>query len=295
VTVAEALAEGASRLGGTGIDSPGPDAELLLRHVLGWDRATLYAESRAPLAPAAASTFFSLVEERRRRRPLQHLTGRQEFWGREFLVGPDVLIPRPETEILVEAALGWLKEVERPLLVDVGTGSGCIALSLAAERPDAEVYATEISPPALAVARENARRFGLEARVRFGEGDLLEPVRSLAGRVHLVLSNPPYVDPAEAGRLAPEVRDHEPAVALFPGPDPYAAYRRLAPAAATLLRPGGAILVEIGRGMDAEVVRLLGEAGLTRTRVFPDLQGIPRTILAEPAEGPASASSPDLS
>jgi release factor glutamine methyltransferase len=281
VNVAQALERAASHLKEAGIESARPDAELLLRHVLGWDRATLYAEARALVPPSEESAFFSLVQERGRRRPLQHLTGRQAFWGREFLVGPDVLIPRPETELLVEAALGRLRGVLRPLVVDVGTGSGCIALSLAAERPDADVHATDISGPALAVARENARRLGLTNRVRFHEGDLLEPIRQLEGRLHLVACNPPYVDPLEAPRLAPEVRDHEPAVALFPGPDPYALYRRLAPAAAGMLRPGGSLLLEIGQGMESEVVRLLEEAGLRIDRVIPDLQGIPRTIAAE--------------
>jgi release factor glutamine methyltransferase len=281
VNVAQALERAASHLKEAGIESACPDAELLLRHVLGWDRATLYAEARALVPPSEESTFFSLVQQRGRRRPLQHLTGRQAFWGREFLVGPDVLIPRPETELLVEAALGRLRGVVHPLVVDVGTGSGCIALSLAAERPDADVHATDISGPALAVARENARRLGLTNRVRFHEGDLLEPIRQLEGRLHLVACNPPYVDPLEAPRLAPEVRDHEPAVALFPGPDPYALYRRLAPAAAGMLRPGGSLLLEIGQGMESEVVRLLEEAGLRIDRVIPDLQGIPRTIAAE--------------
>jgi release factor glutamine methyltransferase len=281
VNVAQALERAASHLKEAGIESARPDAELLLRHVLGWDQATLYAEARALVPASEEGAFFSLVQKRGGRRPLQHLTGRQAFWGREFLVGPDVLIPRPETELLVEAALGRLRGVGQPLVVDVGTGSGCIALSLAAERPDADVHATEISGPALAVARENARRLGLTDRVRFHEGDLLEPVRQLQGRLHLVASNPPYVDPLEAARLAPEVRDHEPAVALFPGPDPYALYRRLVPAAAVLLRPGGSLLLEIGQGMESEVVRLLVEAGLRVDRVIPDLQGIPRTILAE--------------
>jgi release factor glutamine methyltransferase len=281
VNVAQALERAASDLKEAGIESARPDAELLLRHVLGWDRATLYAEAGALVPPSEERTFFSLVQKRGRRRPLQHLTGRQAFWGREFLVGPEVLIPRPETEILVEAALGRLRGIAHPLLVDVGTGSGCIALSLAAERPDAEVHATEISGPALAVARENARRLGLADRVHFHEGDLLEPVRQLEGRLHLVASNPPYVDPREAPRLAPEVRDHEPAVALFPGPDPYALYRRLAPASSRMLRPGGSLLLEIGQGMESEVVRLLAEAGLRVARVIPDLQGIPRTVVAE--------------
>jgi release factor glutamine methyltransferase len=283
VNVAQALEQAASHLGEAGIESAELDAELLLRHVLGWDRAKLHADARSLLPPAAESAFFSLVEKRGQRRPLQHLLGTQSFWGREFLVGPDVLIPRPETEILVEAALGLLQRVFCPLLVDVGTGSGCIALSLAAELPEAEVHATEIFPPALAIARENARRLGLAGRVHFYQGDLMEPVRHLEGRLHLVASNPPYVDPREAPLLAPEVRDHEPAVALFPGSDPYALYRRLGPAAASMLRPGGVLLVEVGRGMEGEVVRLLADAGLGVERVIPDLQGIPRTVVAKRA------------
>jgi release factor glutamine methyltransferase len=195
-------------------------------------------------------------------------------------VSPDVLIPRPETELIVEAALGLLREVPNPVIADVGTGSGCIALSLAAERSDAVVSGIDISPAALAVARRNASRLGLEGRLRFLEGDLLEPLRAEFGGIDMVVSNPPYVDPADAPGLAPEVRLHEPAPALYPPSEPYSVYRALAPQAAAALRPGGTLLLEVGQGMRDEVVRICEGAGLPVLRVIPDLQGIPRTVVS---------------
>lgn len=218
------------------------------------------------------------MTERARRRPLQHLTGRQAFWRHEFLVTPDVLIPRPETELIVEEALRRLRGLSRPVLVDVGTGSGCIALSLAAELEAAEAHATEISPAALAVARENARRLGLQGRVAFHEGDLLAPVAEPPGRFDLVTCNPPYVDPAH--ELAPEVRDHEPALALFPPGDPLSVYRRLAPQALRALKRGGSLVVEVGQGQAEAVVAMFRDAGLTVDAVVPDLRRIPRTVVA---------------
>lgn len=288
MTVAEALRLAATRLLGAGVPDSAWDAEALLRHVLGWDRAKVVAESPSLLPPDAEGRFFALVEQRARRRPLQHLTGTQHFWRHEFLVGPDVLIPRPETELVVEAALDLLRDVRAPLIVDVGTGSGCIALSLAAERPDAEVHAVDISPAALAVAEENARRLGLEGRVRLHLGDLLEPLVGLAGRIELVASNPPYVDAAE--NLAPEVRDHEPALALFPPADVRSVYRRLAPQACGLLRAGGWLVVEVGKGMEGEVGRLCEEAGLAVERVIPDVQSIPRALVTRRSPSASNAS-----
>jgi release factor glutamine methyltransferase len=162
----------------------------------------------------------------------------------------------------------------------VGTGSGCIALSLAAERPDGVYHATDISADALAVARENARRLGIEDRVRFHEGDLLEPVASLARGVDLIACNPPYVDAAELPQLEPEVRDHEPRAALVPPGDRYSVYRRLAPQAASLLRAGGLLVVEVGQGMAEEVVAICGGAGLEPLPPVSDLAGIPRMVVA---------------
>jgi release factor glutamine methyltransferase len=280
LTVSQALLLATRRLTEAGVAHPDLDAELLLRHVMDWDRVRLVTEGQSELPAGVEARFLSLVEGRARRRPLQHLTGTQHFWRHEFLVSPDVLIPRPETEVLVESALDLLRELGRPLIVDVGTGSGCIALSLAAERPDAEVHAVDVSPAALAVARENAHRLGLDGRVRFHEGDLLEPVAPLAGRIALVASNPPYVSPAELPGLMAEVRDHEPRVALVPPQEPYSVYRRLAVQAATALAPGGWLVTEIGVEMDREVARICEAAGLAVQTIVPDLRSIPRTVLA---------------
>jgi release factor glutamine methyltransferase len=279
MTAAAALvSDAAATLAAAGVPAPEWDAERLLRHVLGWDRATLVASPAAAVAPEAEARFRALVARRAARVPLQHLLGNQAFWKHEFQVTPDVLIPRPETELLVETSLELLKDIERPLIVDVGTGSGCIALSLAAERPDAEVHAIDISAPALAVAMENARRLGLESRVAFHHGDLLEPVAHLTGRIDLVVSNPPYVDPKGRESLAPEVRDHEPALALFPPSDPLSLYGRLAKASASSLRPGGWLVVELGHGQAASVEALCRNDGLVPTRLDRDLAGIPRSL-----------------
>jgi release factor glutamine methyltransferase len=280
VTVLEALRQATARLREAGIDTPDHDAEVLLRHVLGWDRARLIADGVTPFASDHQAAYDALVDERANRRPLQHLTGTQWFWKHEFRVTSDVLIPRPETELLVEAALELLRDVEHPLVVDVGTGSGCIALSLAAERPDAEIHAADISEPALAVARDNASRLGLDDRVAFHHGDLLAPVTSLAGSVDLVVSNPPYVGAEELATLAPEVRDHDPRVALVPPGDPFAIYRRIVPAASEVLRPGRWLAMEMGAGMADEVTRTIESAGLRLHRVLPDAAGVPRSVIA---------------
>lgn len=248
----------------------------------------MLSRPKSSIAPPAVARFLSLVEERARRRPLQHLTGTQAFWRHEFQVTSDVLIPRPETELLVEAGLEVLRDVPQPTVVDVGTGSGCIALSLAAERLDAVVHAVDVSAPALAVARENVRRLGLEGRVSLHRGDLLDPVASLTGAVSLVVSNPPYVDVSEADSLAPEVREHEPTLALFAPGDRYSVYRRLAPAARAVLRPGGHLLLEVGLGMADEVCRICEASGLQVTQVLDDLQRIPRAIVAQRTTGPTT-------
>jgi release factor glutamine methyltransferase len=263
------------------VPDPERDAELLLRHALGWDAASLVARSREPLEGQRLARFDSLVAERSRRVPLQHLVGSVEFWRREFLVSKAALIPRPETELLVERALLELASREAPLVIDVGTGTGCIALSIAAERPDAQVYALDVSAEALALAQENARRLGLAQRVMFRQGDLLAPVADLARRVHVIASNPPYLDASEMRTLAPEVSDHEPRVALLPPDgDRYSMYRRLAPQARGLLREHGLLLLEIGLGMEREVRSICEAAGLSVLEVRADLQGIPRMIAA---------------
>ncbi len=281
MTIGQALREAAARLQAAGVPSPDLDAELLLRHVLGWERARLIASPHDTLPDPAAADYGALIDQRAARRPLQHLTGRQAFWKHEFVVTRDVLIPRPETELLVEVAMERLAGLSAPTVVDVGTGSGCIALSIALERPDAAVWALDVSPAALAVAAGNARRLGVVDRVRIAQSDLLSAVRDLAGRVDLILSNPPYVDPAEIPGLEPEVRDHEPRGALVAPEGHDALYARLAREAAAVLRPGGTLAVEIGAGMDAGVRRLMADAGLHVRGVRNDLAGIARVVVAD--------------
>jgi release factor glutamine methyltransferase len=285
MTVSEALAFATRRLGAASVPDAAQDAELLLRHVLGWDRARILTEGSTCLA-AAQARYLELVAARERRRPLQHLTGFQAFWRHDFVVTPDVLIPRPETEILVEACLRELRGRVAPRLVDVGTGSGCIAISLALERPDAEVVAVDLSEAALEVARQNAARLGAD-RVAFHHGDLLAGEGS---GFDLIASNPPYVDESEVEALAPEVRDHEPRRALVPPSGKREdVYRRLLPAATRALAEGGVVVVEIGHGMEGVIREACADAGLEVTRVVPDLAGIPRVVVARRSGYRASA------
>lgn len=274
----EAIEWAAARLGASGVPEPRRDAERLLAYVGGWDAAGMIVHSRDALPPADVERFEHLVEQRAARRPIQHLIGLAPFWRQELRVTPDVLIPRPETEHLVEAALDHLAPLADPVVADVGTGSGCIALAIAGERADARVHAVDLSAAALAVARENAQRLGLAGRVRFHEGDLLEPMAGLP--LDLVATNPPYVAEEEMAALAPEVRDHDPRMALVPPGDRYSVYRRLAHQARAALKPGGTLMVEVGQGMSAEVGRILEAAGFAVERVISDLQGIPRVVIA---------------
>lgn len=285
--VAGTLRGAERRLVAAGILNGGWDAELLLRHVTGWDRTRLLraAQDDEALPGDVHARFEALVVERARRRPLQHLTGVQAFWQHEFLVTRDVLIPRPDTEVLVEAALQALRPRPAPRVVDVGTGSGCIALSLAHELPGARVCALDISAAALDVARANARRLGLTERVSFHQGDLLAPVADLAGNIDAVVSNPPYVDPGERAELAPEVLDHEPHAALFGEGDAYGVYARLIPQAAAFLKPDGFLLLEIGHGMAPGVVVLCRGEGFEVLEVLRDLPGIERVVVARLARG----------
>ena len=280
MTVTHALDLAIARLHAGGVSHPPLDAELLLRHVLGWDRAKVLARGGDALSPGDEARFFFLVAARARRRPLQHLTGTQAFWRHEFVVGPAVLIPRPETEVLVEGCLGLLAATTAPRVIDVGTGSGCIALSLAAERPDAILVATDLSAAALVVARENASRLDLADRVRFVRADLLDAFRSGAPPFDLVVSNPPYVHDTEWRDLAPEVRDHDPRSALVPEGGVAALYGRLLAGAARVLRPGGAVAVEVGAGQSAAVAAQAAEAGFQFPRTLRDLQEIPRVVVA---------------
>jgi release factor glutamine methyltransferase len=269
--VRAALDEGRGRLERAGLPDPLREAEILLAAVLGVARASLHVDPPAP-APADLARYAALLARRERREPAAYLLGRCEFLSREFLVTPAVLVPRPETEHLVEAALAEIPRDGAALAVDVGTGSGCIAVSVAAERPGARVVALDRSAAALAVAGENARRHGVADRVLLFRGDLLGAVR---GPVDLVLSNPPYVGTGET--VDPEVL-HEPREAVFAGPDGLEAYRALAPAAARVLRPGGLLLVETPGARIEEIAAILRAAGLAPRPPLPDLAGRPRVL-----------------
>jgi len=246
-TVGEALRWGREVLRGAGCESPALDAELLLSEVLGWTRARVLAHPEAALNPAQGAAYRRLVGRRARREPLAYILGRRAFWGMDLKVRPGVLIPRPETELLVERALAWVLErggrAWSGTVADVGTGSGAVVVALARELPWARFWATDASPEALWVAQENACRQGVVHRIRFARGDWLAPVE---GPVDCIVSNPPYVPSGELDRLAPEIARYEPRPALDGGPDGLAAYRRLVPQAARALSPGGALFLEVG-------------------------------------------------
>jgi release factor glutamine methyltransferase len=277
--IRSALAWAASRLEKEPVGSPRMAAETLLMHVLGCDRAFLHAHPERGLSAGEQSRYRDAVELRASGVPLQYITGHQEFWGLDLTVTPAVLIPRPETEHLVEAALAFLRreKIPRPRAVDVGTGSGCIILALASELADAELHATELSAAALDVARANARRLGLGARVTFHRCDLLECFPEQQ-RFDLIVSNPPYVGDKERDKVQREVREHEPEMAVFAGEDGLTVYRRLITAAERRLAPGGALMMEIGYSIGEAVCGLL--AGWKEIRLIPDLQGIPRVVVA---------------
>jgi release factor glutamine methyltransferase len=209
---------------------------------------------------------------------LQYITGHQEFWGLDLLVTPAVLIPRPETEHAVETALDILREIPSPRIIDVGTGSGCIALALASELPEAKIDAVDISREALDVARQNAEQLGFSSRVQFGESDLLREYLSSGPTFDMVVSNPPYVGESEADKLQVEVREHEPHCALFGGVQGLDIYRRLMPQARQVLKPRGWLVMEIGYSQEEQIRGLLRE--WNEVRSVPDLQGIPRVIAA---------------
>jgi release factor glutamine methyltransferase len=268
------------RLAAAGIasDEAGLDAVLLARHVLGWDAATWIARETDPAPPGFVERYRELVARRTRREPMGYLLGRVEFWGLELEVSPAVLIPRPESEIIVEAALGAARGLPAPLIVDVGTGSGCLAVALASALPAARILAIDVSAPALAVARRNAARHGVARRIALVRGDLLGPLR---GEADLIVSNPPYVPRTERHNLQPEVRAYEPPEALFAGDDGLAVIRRLVAGAETHLRPGGWLIFELGIGQQPAVRALLEQSGRWHSiDIRPDLQGIPRTAMA---------------
>lgn len=252
------------------------DAEVLARHVLDCDRATLLTRARDPLPSAFDRLFRALVARRAAREPIAYIVGHREFWGLEFEVTPAVLIPRPETELIIEEVLASLphRELVRRI-VDVGTGSGCLAITLAVEFPSATVTGTDISADALDVASRNAIRHHTDARVTFLQRDLLDAVE---GPADVIVSNPPYVRAGDAAAISPDVR-YEPATALYGGSDGLDIIRRLFKDAARPLAPGGWLVVEFGLGQEEDVREAAGDAAWTVARIRGDLQGIPRVAV----------------
>lgn len=269
MTIQTALLQGQRLLEEAGTEAPRLTAEVLLAHAVGCERVWLIAHSNDELIELWWIHYGRYLHQRLQGKPTQYITGRQEFHGREFRVTPDVLIPRPETEHLIEAAL----EKWREPCVDIGAGSGAVAVTLALER-NTPVTATELSLPALRVAAENARRLG--ARVDLVACDLAAPLAdSFFG---LIVSNPPYVALRDKATLQREVREHEPEIALYAGDDGLDVYRRLIPEAARILKPGGWLILEIGAAQ-ADPVRTLLHAW-SDVEVRPDLAGLPRVVLA---------------
>jgi release factor glutamine methyltransferase len=295
--VRSALGDAIAQLERENVPSAALAAELLLMHSLGRDRAWLYAHTEQELDAATRERFFSLIARRASGVPTQHLTGHQEFWGLDFEVTPDVLIPRPETEYVIEVALARLgvdSEASSPRskeifeIADVGTGSGCIAIALAHELPTAHIFATDISAAALEVARRNATRHGVASRINFVECNLMDAFLNQSSvtshsspHFDVVASNPPYIGRQDAATLPREVREHEPEEALFGGETGTETYAPLIAQAATLLRPGGFLVLELGHNSAEHVSRLLDAPEWTSVTINRDLAGIARIASAQ--------------
>lgn len=278
MTVAECARRATSMMldAGWQLEDARRDVAVLARHLLGWDAAAWLTGQRDPVSDAVAHELDRLVARRARGEPVAYLTGDREFYGRPFRVSPAVLIPRPETEMLVERALAAIDARRDGTIsvVDVGTGSGCIAVTIALERPAAQVLATDVSRDALEVARANAARLGAVQRVRFTHDTLTGP----ADAVDVIVSNPPYIAERDREFVMRDVRDFEPSGALFAGIDGLDVIRKLINRAAVALRPGGSLLMEIGAGQAAAVLELMERAGFEDLRTTSDLAGIARVV-----------------
>lgn len=265
--------------GEKGVDNPRLDAEVLLSHILGRDRLYLYVNFEQPLEPAELAAFREAVKKRARRVPVAYITGNREFMGLRFEVSPAVLIPRPDTEILAEAAGKRLKAMPRPVILDIGTGSGAIIISLLHQVPEARGVAVDVSADALAMAKENAVKLGVAGRVEFRQGDLLAPVAGQ--KFAAIVSNPPYIPEAELGGLAPELA-HEPRLALAGGRDGLDFYRRIVAGAGGHLAAGGFVALEVGAGQARAVGDLANpDSGLRPAEIVKDYAGIDRVVILE--------------
>lgn len=281
-SIREAVQQASRLFAKKGIDAPRLNAEVLAQQVLGWSKAKLFAEDGQPFPEDLRDRFESWVQRRLTGEPLQYIVGVQEFYGRDFQVTPAVLIPRPETELLVEQVLkrrNWWQG-RKPIAADIGTGSGAIAVTLALEWPQAAVVTVDISPEALRVAQENAERLG--ARIRLLQGDLLHPVMEAGMRLDVLVSNPPYIPSADIDRLMVEVREYEPRLALDGGTDGLDPYRRIAELLPQIMsgKPPAMVAFEVGVGQAAEVASLIRRHWQgSETDIVQDLQGIDRIVM----------------
>lgn len=275
------IAEGAAELASAGIENPRLDAETMLAAACHSSRAAVIS-GLVEINQSARERYAAMISRRSRREPLAYILGHKEFYSLEFEVTPAVLIPRPETETVVSAALELIQDRAHVRVCDLGTGSGAIALAIAANAPAAQLTATDISAEALAIARRNAARLELAARVRFRLADCFEPIDSTEplGRFDLIVSNPPYINDDQIAGLAPEICRYEPRAALAGGRDGLEIYRRIAPALTVHLEKNGCAIVEIGADQLAAVAEIMRDAGATSIKVVRDLARLPRVVAA---------------
>lgn len=282
-TVREILLDAQRRLAAAGVDAPRLNAEILLAHVLRKSRAEVVILRDERLPTDAHAAFDQALVRRLRREPLQHITGRTEFWSLEILCDRSALVPRPETELLVEAALECLKGVASPVIADIGVGTGCVSVAIATERPDAHIHCTDIDPHTLSLAERNLKLHNLGGRVSLMEGDLVEPLFriGLAGTLDGIVSNPPYIPTADLADLQPEVRDYDPRGALDGGASGLEVIRRLAKETPGLVKTGGFLALEIGAGQAQDVRKIIDAGGAWRcAQTILDGAGHERVIVA---------------
>ena len=264
-----------------GVDAPRLCAERLLAYVLGCERIDLYTRFERPVAPDKLSQYRNLVRRRAAREPIQHLVGSTEFWSLAIRCDGRAMVPRPETELIVQTALDLTQGNETPAIADIGTGTGCIAIALASELKEARIVASDISPDALELAAENLEAHSLAERVPLLEGDLAAPftARGMNGQFDIVLSNPPYVSELELAQAQPEVRDHDPRIALDGGADGFDVVRRLINETSPLLRPAGFLILELGENQAGAAREMMVGAGWNAVRTLADGAGIERVIV----------------
>lgn len=278
-SIADSLREATEVLQTAGVPEARREAGSLLSFIIGKDRTFLISHADDRLEGIEFDRFREAVKRRAEGEPLQYITGVQDFYGREFRVTPDVLIPRPETELLVEAALEVMEGISAPLICDIGTGSGCIAVTLLCERTDAQVVGVDISEAALAVATQNAHRHRVSERITLRISNCFHGLEPTS--FDLVVSNPPYVSSNVLSGLQREVRDHEPLVALSPGEDGLSVIRRLVTESPTFLTPNGHLIMEIGFDQGEKVRNLIDEDVWRLVKIRPDLQQIPRIVVLQ--------------